>query len=128
MEYQEAVDIQEAIRCNNLLDKENINNASQFSAPNPQPLLHTSDVTHNPLRAISNKVPALVNKLTPKPVDTKNQCLTSYDTNEIMVSFATSNQQSELAFQEYMRSKMETDKEKAAIKRYPFLMFLIEKS
>jgi hypothetical protein len=38
MEFQESVDIQEAIRCDNLLEKENVNNASQFLAPNPPPL------------------------------------------------------------------------------------------
>jgi hypothetical protein len=34
-----------------------------------------------------------------------------------MVSFAASNQESEHTFQEYMRSKMETEKEKAAIEK-----------
>jgi len=36
MKYQEGVDIQEAIRHDNLLDKDYINNASQFLAPNSQ--------------------------------------------------------------------------------------------
>jgi hypothetical protein len=44
-----------------------------------------------------------------------------------MVSFAASNQQSELAFQDYMRSRLETEKEKAVIEKRQFLMFLIEK-
>ena len=44
-----------------------------------------------------------------------------------MVSFATANQQSEAAFQDYMRSKIESEKEKAAIEKRRFLMFLIEK-
>jgi len=35
VEYQEAVDIQEAFRCDILLEKENIQNASNFLAPNP---------------------------------------------------------------------------------------------
>jgi len=35
VEYQEAVDIQEALRCDILLEKENIQNASNFLAPNP---------------------------------------------------------------------------------------------
>jgi hypothetical protein len=38
VEFQESVDIQEALRRNNLLETENINNASQFLAPNPPPL------------------------------------------------------------------------------------------
>jgi hypothetical protein len=52
----------------------------------------------------------------------------SYDTNEVMVSFAASNQQSKLAFQDCMRGKMEREKKKAAIKKKCFLMFLIEKN
>jgi hypothetical protein len=74
MEYQEALDIQEAIRCNNLLDKENVHNASQFLAPNPQPLPCSVAVTHHPLSTISNEAPALVNgEVSPKPlVGTKN--------------------------------------------------------
>jgi hypothetical protein len=38
VEYQEAVNVQEALRRDNLLDKENVNHASQFLAPHPQPL------------------------------------------------------------------------------------------
>ena len=68
VEYQEALDIQEAIRCNSLLDKENVHNASQFLAPNPQPLPHSGTLTHNPLSTISNEAPALVNDtVSPKP-------------------------------------------------------------
>jgi hypothetical protein len=44
-----------------------------------------------------------------------------------MISFATANQSSELAFQEMMKCKMEAEKEKAAIEKRRFLMFLIEK-
>ena len=119
VEYQEALEIQEAIRCNSLLDKENVHNASQFLAPNPQPLPHSGTLTHNPLSTISNEAPALVNdEMSPKPlIGTKKQCLTLFDTNEVMVSFAASNQQSENAFQDYMWSKMETEKEKAAIEK-----------
>jgi preprotein translocase subunit SecD len=129
VEYQEAVDIQEALQPNNLLEKENIQNASNFLAPNPQPLPRSSDVTQNPLSAISNEAPTLVNDdVPPKPtIGTKKQRLTSYDTNEVMVSFATSNQQSEVAFQDYMRSRIKWEKEKAAIEKRRFLMFLIEK-
>jgi hypothetical protein len=72
-------------------------------------------------------VPELVSELSPKLVGTKKQCLMSYDTNAVMVSFNTSNQQSELAFQEFMRSKLETEKEKAAIEKLLFLMLFIEK-
>jgi hypothetical protein len=81
------------------------------------------------LSAISNEVPVLVSELSPKLVGTKKQCLMSYDTNAAMVSFNTSNQQSELAFQEFMRSKLETEKEKekAAIEKRLFLMLFIEK-
>ncbi len=53
--YQEAVDIQEALRRDNLQDKENVNNASQFLAPNPQPLPRSLD-THNPLSSLTNEV------------------------------------------------------------------------
>jgi len=116
VEYQEALDIQEAIRCDNLLDKENIANTLQFLAPNPQPLSH-SVVTHHPLSAISNEAPALVNdEVSSKPpMGTKKQCITSYDTNEVMISFATANQSSELAFQEMMKCKMEAEKEKETV-------------
>jgi hypothetical protein len=44
-----------------------------------------------------------------------------------MVSFATANQQSEVAFQDCMRSRIKSEKEKAAIEKHRFLMFLIEK-
>jgi hypothetical protein len=99
-EFQEALDIQEAIKCDNLLDKENVAHALQFLAPNPQPLPCSVAVTRHPLSAISNEAPALVNdEVSPKPpIGTKKQCLTSYDTNEVMISFATANQSSELAF------------------------------
>jgi hypothetical protein len=45
----------------------------------------------------------------------------------VMISFATANQSSELAFQEMMKCKMEAEKEKAAIEKRRFLMFLVEK-
>ena len=129
MQYQEVVDIQEALWRNNMLEKENVHNASQFLATNPQPLPRTSEMIHNPLSIISYEVPALVNnEVSHKPlVGTKKQLLTSYETNEVMVSFAASNQQSELAFHEMMKCKMEAEKEKAAIEKCCFLMFLIEK-
>jgi hypothetical protein len=81
------------------------------------------------LSAISNEAPALVNdEVSPKPpIGTKKQRLTSYDTNEVMISFAIANQSSELAFQEMMKCKMEAEKEKAAIEKRHFLMFLIKK-
>jgi hypothetical protein len=44
--YQEIVDIQKAIRHENLLDKEKIQNASQCLAPNPKPLPQTFDAIH----------------------------------------------------------------------------------
>jgi hypothetical protein len=89
----------------------------------------SGDVIHNPLSAISIEASALVDdELSPKPhVGTKKQCFTSYDTIEVMVSFAATNQQSELAFWDYMRSKMETEKDKTAIEKQRFLMFLIKK-
>ncbi len=124
MEFQESVDIQEALRCDNLLEKENINNTSQFLAPNPPPLPRA---TRNPLSAISNEAPALVNEVSPKHIGTKKQHLTLYDTNEVMVSYAASNKELELAFQELMKSKLETEKEKPTIKKRQFLMFLIKK-
>jgi hypothetical protein len=57
VEYQEALDIQEAIKHDNLLDKENIANALQFLAPNPQPLPRSVAITHHPLSTISNEAP-----------------------------------------------------------------------
>jgi hypothetical protein len=107
-EFQEALEIQEAIKRDNLLDKENVANASQFLAPIPQPLPHSVAVTRHPLSAISYEAPALVNdEVSPKPlVGNKKQCLTSYDTNEVMLSSAASNQSSELAFQEMMKCKI----------------------
>jgi hypothetical protein len=92
-------------------------------------LPRTSDTIHNPLSAISNEAPALVNnEVSPKPlVGTKKQRLMLYDTNKVMVSFAASNQQSKFAFQEMMKCKMEAEKEKAAIEKNCFLMFLIKK-
>jgi hypothetical protein len=115
-----------------LLDKENVANALQFLAPNPQTLPCSAAATHHPLSAISNKAPALVNdEISPKPpIGTKKQCLTSYHTNEVMISIATVNQSSELAFQEMMKCKMEAEKEKAAIEKrrtfkYPNVTYLV---
>jgi hypothetical protein len=87
--------------------------------PNPQPLPHTSNAISNPLSTISNEAPALVNDdVSPKPpVGAKKQRLTLCDTHEVMVSFATANHQSEFAFQDDMRSRIESKKEKAAIKK-----------
>jgi hypothetical protein len=45
-----------------------------------------------------------------------------------MVSFAATNQQSELAFQEFTKSKMKAEKEKTATERHHYLMFLIKKN
>ena len=45
-----------------------------------------------------------------------------------MVSFAATNQQSELAFQEFKKSKMKAEKEKTATERHHYLMFLIKKT
>ena len=44
-----------------------------------------------------------------------------------MISFASYNQQSELTFQEYLKSRLETERERAAIKNYRFLKFLSKK-
>jgi hypothetical protein len=76
-EYQEALDIQEAIRRDNLLDKENVANALQFLAPNPQPLPRSVAVTRHSLSAISNEVPALINdEVSPNlPLGRKNNAL-----------------------------------------------------
>jgi hypothetical protein len=41
----------------------------------------------------------------------KRQRLTLYDTSEVMVSFEMMNQQSELALQKFMKSKMEAEKQ-----------------
>jgi len=68
VEYQEALDIQEAIKHDNLLDKENVANVLQFLAPKTLPL------PRHPLSAISNEAPALANdEASPKPpIGTKN--------------------------------------------------------
>ncbi len=77
IEYQEAIDIQEALKCNNLQDDENVDNASQFSAPHPQPLPHLANIFPNPLSSLTNEVPSLVSKISPKPVAmTKKQLVT----------------------------------------------------
>ena len=44
-----------------------------------------------------------------------------------MVNFAAINKDSELAFQDLMRTKMEVEKDKAASEKRRYLMFLIEK-
>ena len=44
-----------------------------------------------------------------------------------MVNFASMNQDSEIAFQELMKTKMGLQKDKAASKKRRYLMFLIEK-
>jgi hypothetical protein len=77
IEYQEAVEAQEACRCNNLLEKENITNASQFLAPHPQPLPCSVDISCKPLSSLSNEVPSLVTEISPKVIGTKKQHLTS---------------------------------------------------
>ena len=110
IEYQEAVDAQEAYRCNNLLEKENINNASQFLAPHPQPLPRSADISRNPLSSLSNEVPSLISEMSPKVIGTNKQPLKSYDTNDVMVSFAAVNKESEVAFQDFMRTKMEVER------------------
>jgi hypothetical protein len=68
-----AVDIQEAVRCNNLLDKDNVNNASQFLAPNHQHRPSRADISHNPLNSLTNEAPAVVSELSPKLTGTKNR-------------------------------------------------------
>ena len=127
VEYQEAIDIQEALKRDNLQDKENVDNASQFLAPHPQPLPRSSGVLRNPLSSLTNEVPSLVNEISPKPTGTKKQRLTSYDTNDVMVSFAAVNKESEVAFQEFLKSKIEVEKEKVASDKRRYMMFLIEK-
>jgi hypothetical protein len=125
VEYQEAFDLQEALKHDNLLEKENINVASQFLAHHPQPLPHSTD-TCNPLSSLSNEIPSLVSKISPKPTTMKKQRLTSYDTNNVMINFAAVNKDSGIAFQNLMKTKMEVEKEVAFDKRR-YVMFLIEK-
>jgi hypothetical protein len=126
VKYQEAIDIQEALKCDNLQEKKNVNVASQFLAPNPQPLPRSSD-TRNPLSSLSNEIPSLVNEISPKPTGTKKQRLTSYDTNDNMINFSAVNKDSEIAFQNLMKTKMEVEKEKVAANKRRYMMFLIEK-
>jgi hypothetical protein len=129
VEYQEALDIQEAIKLDNLLDKENVHNASQFLAPNPQPLLCSAAITCHPLSAISNEAPALFNdevSIKP-PVGTKKQCLTSYDTNEVMVLFAALNQSSELAFRRWWNARWKQKKRKQPLRSVASLCFSLKR-
>jgi hypothetical protein len=108
-------------------EKENVNNASQLLAPHPQPLPRSADISRNPLSSLTNEVPLLVTDISPKPTGTKKQRLMSYDTNNIMVSFAAINKEIEVAFQDLMRTKMEVENDKAASEKHRYLMFLIEK-
>ncbi len=127
IEHQEAVDVQEALKRDNAQDKENVDNASQFLAPHPRPLPRSADVTRNPLSSLSNEVPSLISETSLKPTTTKKQRLTSYDTNDIMMNFASLNKDSELAFQDLLKTKMEVEKDKAASEKRRYIMFLIEK-
>jgi hypothetical protein len=79
------------------------------------------------LSSLTNEVPSLVSEISPKLTGMKKQRLTSYDTNDVMVNFASMNQDSEIAFQELMKTKMGLQKDKAASKKRRYLMFLIEK-
>jgi hypothetical protein len=44
-----------------------------------------------------------------------------------MVNFAAMNKDSEVAFQDLMKTKMKVEKDKAASKKRHYMMFLIEK-
>jgi hypothetical protein len=99
----------------------------QFVAPHPQPLPYSTDISHNPLSSLTKEVPLLVSKISPKLTGMKKQWLTSYDTNNVMVNFASVNQDSETTFQELLKTKMEVEKDKAASKKHHYLVFLIEK-
>jgi hypothetical protein len=44
-----------------------------------------------------------------------------------MVSFATVNKESEVAFHDFMRTKMELEKDKIASEKRHYIIFLIEK-
>jgi hypothetical protein len=54
-EYQEAADIQEALKRDAALQKENIENTLQFLAPHPKPLPCSLDSNgnHNPFSSIT---------------------------------------------------------------------------
>jgi len=120
-EYQEAADIQEALKRDAALQKENIENASQFLAPHPKPLPRSLDGNgnRNPLSSISNDAPYLISETTAKPMQslTKKQRLTSYDLNEVMVSYTATNKESERTFQSYMNTKMEVEKNKIELEK-----------
>ncbi len=79
------------------------------------------------MSSLTNEVPSLVTDISPKPTGTKKQRLTSYDTNDAMVSFAAINKESEVAFQDLMRTKMEVERDKVASEKRHYMMFLIEK-
>ncbi len=58
---------------------------------------------------------------------TEKQCLTSYDTNNVMVDYSAMNKDSEVAFQDLMKTKMEVEKDNAAFEKRCYMMLLIEK-
>jgi hypothetical protein len=127
------------------LQKENIENASQILAPRPKPLPRSLDSngSRNPLSSISNDFLSLISDITAKPMQslTKKQCLTLYDLNEVMVSYAATNKESECAFQSYMNTKMEVkkskidlergemelEKEKLVAEKRPYILQILEK-
>jgi hypothetical protein len=90
-------------------------------APHPKPLPRSLDSNgkHNPLSAITNDVTSLISETSAKPVQslTKKQHLTSFDLNEVMVSYTATNKESERTFQSYMSTKMEAEKSKIELEK-----------
>jgi len=119
--YQEAADIQEALKQDAALHKENIKNASKFlgSHPRPIPCSLKSNGSHIPLSSLTNNAPSLISETTAKTVQslTKKQCLTSYDWNEVTVSYIATNKESKHTFQSYMKTQMEVEKEKMELEK-----------
>ncbi len=54
----------------------------------------------------------------------KKYRLSSYDTNKVMVSSVAMNQESKVAFQDFMETSMEVEKDQVAKEMHHYLMFL----
>jgi hypothetical protein len=52
--------------------------------------------------------------------ETKKQRLTLYDTNNVMISFALVNKDSEVAFQDLIKTKMDVERESSVQEVWPF--------
>jgi hypothetical protein len=60
--------------------------------------------------------------------ETKKQCLTLHDTIDGMVYFAAVNKDSEVAYYNLMKTKMEVQNDKVASEKHSYMIFLIVKN